>query len=158
MWIATPVIENPAGTNFSGVFVGSGSSLNLGSAKLIITNPGQWWGGNTAGITVDGGTLGAGWPYYNLVISGSQSHGVFLNNNAYANLAGSSITGSGHGGLVALNHSTIAVASSNPLTDVSGNGTDLFCDSRSLITGSSNTNAVTAQCNNLLPGDYESLP
>ncbi len=101
------LIESPAGTNFYGVSVGSGSLLNLGAAKLRITNPGQPWGGNTAGVLVsDGGTLSAG---ANLVISGSQGQGVFVSNNSHASFAGSSITGSGHGGLVVANLSTVAV-------------------------------------------------
>jgi hypothetical protein len=55
--------------------------------------------------------------------------------------------------------STIAVGASNPLTEISGNGTDVFCDSKSLITGGANiANALTVQCSNLLPGDYEILP
>ncbi len=151
------VIESPAGTNFWGAWVGGGSSLNVGSAKLRITNPGQPWGGNTAGVFVtDGGTLNAG---ANLVVSGSQGHGVFVSNDSHASLAGSSITGSGHGGLVAVNLSTIAAGTSNPLTQISGNGTDLFCDSKSLITGGASiVNATAVQCTNLLPGDYESLP
>jgi hypothetical protein len=157
--ISTPtdvVIESPAGTNFDGVSVGSGSLLNLGDTKLRITNPGQPWGGNTAGVFVsDGGTLSAG---ANLVISGSQGQGVFVTNNSHASLAGSSITGSGHG-LVVANLSTVAVAGSNPLTQISGNGTDLFCDSRSLITGGANVaNATSVQCGNLLAGDNVPLP
>jgi hypothetical protein len=109
------VIENPAGTNFYGVSVGSGSLLNLGDTKLRITNPGQPWGGNTAGVTVsDGGTLNAG---ANLVVTGSQGQGVFVSNNSHASIAGSSITGSGHGGLVVLNLSTTAVGTgANPPT------------------------------------------
>jgi hypothetical protein len=151
------VIESPARTNFWGVSVGSGSLLNLGDTRLRITNPGQPWGWNTAGVFVsDGGTLNAG---ANLVVSGSQGQGVLVSNNSHASLAGSSITGSGHGGLVALNMSTIAVGASNPLTQISGNGTDIFCDSKSLITGGANiANATTVQCSNLLPGDYENLP
>jgi hypothetical protein len=48
---------------------------------------------------------------------------------------------------------------SNPLTTVSGNGVDLFCDSRSQIAGTLNiANATVVQCNNLLPGPYEALP
>ncbi len=46
--ITTPtdvVIENPTGTNFYGVSVGSGSLLKLGDTKLRITNPGQSWAG-----------------------------------------------------------------------------------------------------------------
>jgi hypothetical protein len=46
----------------------------------------------------------------------------------------------------------------NPTT-ISGNGTDLFCDSKSRITGGVNiANAPTVSCNNLLPGTYENLP
>jgi hypothetical protein len=158
--ISTPtdvLIESPAGTNFYGVLVGSSSLLNLGDTKLRITNPGQPWGGNTGGVTVsDGGTLSAG---ANLVISGSQGQGVFVSNNSHASFAGSSITGSAHGGLVVANLSSVAVAGSNPLTQISGNGTDLFCDSRSLITGGANiANATSVQCGNLLPGDTVPLP
>jgi hypothetical protein len=152
------VIESPAGTNFSGVSVKSGSSLNLGDTKLRITNPGQPWGGNTAGVSVsDGSTLNGG---ANLIISGSQGQGVFVSNNSHASLAGSSITGSGHGGLVVANLSTVAVGTgTNPLTQISGNGTDLFCDSKSLITGGANiANATSVQCGNLLTGDTVPLP
>ena len=151
------VIESPTGTNFWGVSVGSGSLLNLGNTKLRITNPGQPWGGNTAGVYVsDGGTLNAG---ANLVVTGSQGQGVFVSNNSHASMAGSSISGSGHGGLVAVNLSTIAVGSSNPLTQIAGNGTDLFCDAKSQISGSANiVNAVSVQCTNLLAGDSVGLP
>ncbi len=152
------IIESPAGTNFYGVSVGSGSVLGLGDTKLRIINPGQPWGGNTAGVFVsDGGTLTAG---ANLVISGSHGQGVFVSNNSHASLAGSSITGSSHGGLVVTNLSTVAVGTgTNPLTQISGNGTDLFCDSRSLITGGANiANATTVQCGNLLAGDTVPVP
>ena len=158
--VSTPndvVIESPTGTNFYGVSVRDGSLLHLGDTKLRITNPGQPWGGNTAGVFVtDGGRLSAG---ANLVISGSQGHGVLVSNNSHASLAGSSITGSGHGGLVAANLSTISVATSNPLTLVGGNKTDLFCDSKSVITGSANLGGVPiVSCGNLLTGDTEPLP
>ncbi len=105
----------------------------------------------------DGGTLTAG---ANLVISGSHGQGVFVSNNSHASLAGSSITGSSHGGLVVTNLSTVAVGTgTNPLTQISGNGTDLFCDSRSLITGGANiANATTVQCGNLLAGDTVPVP
>jgi hypothetical protein len=104
----------------------------------------------------DGGTLSAN---ANLIISGSQGHGIFVSNNSHASLAGSSITGSGHGGLVVANLSTISVAASNPLTPVGGNKTDLFCDSKSVITGSANLAGVpSVSCGNLLPGDTVPLP
>ena len=150
------VIENPAGTNFDGVSVRDGSELHLGDTKLRITNPSQPFGGNTAGVFIsDAGSLTAG---ANLIISGSQGQGVFVSNNSHASLAGSSITGSGHGGLVVVNLATVAVGS-GPLTQISGNGTDLFCDSRSLITGGANiANATSVQCGNVLPGDTVPLP
>jgi hypothetical protein len=150
------VIDNPAGTNSDGVAVGSAAVLNLGDTKLRITNAGQPWGGNTGGVFVsDGGTLSAG---ANLIVSGSQGQGVFVSGSSHASLAGSSITGSAHGGLVVANLSSVAVGA-GPLTQITGNGTDLFCDSRSLITGGTNVaNATTVQCANLLPGDTVPLP
>jgi Right handed beta helix region len=153
------VIDSPAGTNFDGVSVRSGSALNLGDTKLRITNPGQPWGGNTAGVWVsDGSTLND--PNGNLVVSGSHGQGVFVSNDSHASLTGSSITGSNHGGLVAANLSTIAVGTgTNPFSQVSGNGMDLFCDSKSVIAGGSNiAGASTVSCGNLLPGDTEPIP
>ena len=74
-------------------------------------------------------------------------------------MAGSTITGSKHGGLVVVNLSTAGVDFSSPLTVIGANGTDLFCDSKSQIAGGLNiTNATVVQCNNILPGMYESLP
>jgi len=152
------LIENPAGTNINGVSVGSGSLLNVGDTKLRITNSGQPWGGSTGGVFLsDSGTLSAG---ANLIISGSQGQGVFVSNNSHASFAGSSITGSSHGGLVVTNLSTVAVGTgTNPLTQVTGNATDLFCDSKSLITGGANiANATIVQCGNLLLGDTVPVP
>jgi hypothetical protein len=151
------IIDNPAGTNFNGVIVADGSSLNLDRAKLRISNAGQPWGGDTGAVFVtNGSTLNAG---PNLVVSGGQGQGVIVTNNSHAALAGSSITGVAHGGLVVLNLSTAGVDFSNPLTVIGGNGTDLFCDSKSQIAGGVNiANASTVQCNNLVPDKYENLP
>jgi hypothetical protein len=45
------------------------------------------------------------------------------------------------------------------LTVIGANGTDLFCDSKSQIAGVINiSNAKVVQCNNLLTGNYVSLP
>jgi len=151
------VIDNPSGTNLFGVVVSDGSSLNLGSAKLRISNAGQAGGGDSGAVFVtNGSTLNAG---PNLVVSGSQGQGVIVSNDSHAQLAGSSITGVSHGGLVVVNLSSAGVDLSNPLTVISGNGVDLFCDSKSHIAGASNVaNASIVQCNNLLPGNYENLP
>jgi len=56
--------------------------------------------------------------------------------------------------------STIAVGTgTNPLTEITGNGMDLVCDSRSLITGGANiVGAATVQCASLLTGDTDPIP
>lgn len=152
------VIDNPAGTNFNGAKVGGGSLLNVGDTKLRITHAGQTWGGNSSAVWVyDSSTLsdvGA-----HLIVSGSQGQGVLVANNSHASFAGSSITGSNHGGLVVANLSTVAVEQGNTLTLVGGNAVDVFCDSKSVISGSANFAGVpTVSCGNLLPGDTEPLP
>jgi len=151
------IIDNPSGTNFNGAIVGDTGSLNLSSAKLRISNAGQPWGGDTGGVFVNNGsTLSAG---SSLIVTGSQGQGVIVTNNSHAQLSGSSITGSAHGGLVVVNISTASVDYSNPLTVISGNGTDLFCDSKSQIAGGLNiANSAVVQCNNFLPNTYENLP
>lgn len=151
------IIDNPAGTNFNGAIVSDGSSLNLSSAKLRISNAGQPYGFDTGGVFVtNGSTLGAG---SSLIVSGSQGQGVIVSNNSHAELSGSSITGGLHGGLVVVNLSTAgALDFGTPVTAINGNGTDLFCDANSQITGSSNIAASVVQCNNLVPGRYQNLP
>jgi len=154
---ADVTIENPAGTNFNGVFVSDSSSLNLGSARLLISNAGQPYGFNSGAVLVtNGSTLNAG---ASLVVTGSRGQGVMVSNSSHAEMAGSTITGGAHGGLVVVNESTAGATLTNPLTTISGNATDLFCDSKSQITGGSYiSNATAVQCANLLPGLYESLP
>lgn len=149
-------IANPSGTNSNGVIVSDGSSLNVGNARLLISNAGQPWGGNTGAVFVtNGSTLDAG---SNVVVSNSQGQGVIVTNNSHATLAGSSITGSLHGGLVVANLSTIDNASGS-FTAVSGNATDLFCDSNSFITGTANLTGVsTVNCGNQLPNNTVPLP
>jgi len=151
------IIDNPSGTNSNGAIVTDGSSLNVESARLLITNAGQPGGGDTGGVLVNNGsTLNAG---SDLVVSGSQNQGVVVSNNSHAELGGSSITGSAHGGLVVVNLSTATADPSNPLTVIGSNGTDLFCDSSSQIAGTLNiANASVVNCKNLLPGTYKSLP
>jgi len=150
-------IENPSGTNYNAALVSDGSSLNLGSAKLRISNAGQPYGYDTGAVLVtNGSTLNAG---ASLVVTGSQGQGVIVSNNSHAELAGSNITGGAHGGLVVVNLSTAGVDSSTPLTMIGANGTDLFCDSKSQIAGVQNiSNVKVVQCNNLLLGKYVNLP
>ena len=150
------IIDNPSGTNFNGAVVGEGSSLNISSVKLRINNAGQPWGGRSGAVFVtDGSVLNAG---SNLVVTNSQGQGVVVTNNSHATLAGSSITGGLHGGLVVGNLSTIDNGSGS-FTLVNSNATDLFCDSNSFITGTANlTGFSTVNCGNLLLGNTVPLP
>jgi hypothetical protein len=152
-------IENQYGTNFDGVTLSAGSRLNVLGAKLAIKQPGQLWGGTTGGVLVsDGSVLSS--LNANLVITGSHGQGIVVDNNSHATLAGSSVTGSGHGGLVLANLSSIDVSAgnSNLQTLIGGNAVDLFCDSNSTITGSASFAGVpTSQCANVFPAEA-SLP
>ncbi|HKW18325.1 MAG TPA: right-handed parallel beta-helix repeat-containing protein [Terriglobales bacterium] len=153
------VIDSPAGTSFWGVEIQGGSSLiTSGDAKLRVMNAGEPGGGETGGvwvtdgsaITDDGGDL---------VISSSKGQGLLVTNDSHATLNASSVMGGGHGGLVALNLSTITVRPGSTLTAVVGNTPDLFCDSQSIISGTSRTAGVpTTNCGNLLPFDVAALP
>jgi len=150
------IVDNPSGTNFNGAVLNDSSSLNLGSAKLRINNAGQPYGFDTGAVFIDNGsTLNAN---DNLVVTNSQGQGVIVSNDSHARLAGSSISGGAHGGLVVMNLSTVGVDFGNPTT-IMGNGTDVFCDSKSRITGGTHiANALTVSCGDLLPGPYENLP
>jgi hypothetical protein len=151
------IVDNPAGTNFYGAVIEGGSSLNVGSAKLRITNAGQPYGGDTGGIKVSAGS--SLWVSANLIISGSQGQGIYVTGNSHATLNGSSITGSQHGGLVAVNLSTISTVTWDQPVTVSGNAVDVFCDSQSVITGGVKiVNTSSVQCPNLLPGDSVPIP
>src|SRR4029077_1481344 len=123
------IVDNPSGTNFNGALVSDSSSLNLSSAKLRIDNAGQPYGGDSGAVFLSSGsTLNANG---NLVVTNSRGQGVIVSNNSHARLAGSSITGGAHGGLVVMNLSTAGVEIFSSPTTISGNGTDVFCDSQS---------------------------
>jgi len=152
------VINNSAGTNYNGVAIDTGGSLNVGSAKLLINKPGQTYGGTTGGVLLsDGAAMSTS--NGNLVITGSNGQGVMALNNSHATLIGATVTGGSHGGLVAANLSSIDVSAGTTLTLVGGNSVDLFCDPDSTITGSANLSGVpTSSCTNLLAGETVTLP
>ena len=151
------VISNSAGTNYNGVVVDTGGSLNVTGARLVINKAGQTFGGTTGAVLLsDGAAMTAS--NGNLVITGSNGQGVIALNNSHATVSGGTITGSLHGGLLAANLSSIDVSGST-LSLVSGNSVDLFCDPDSTITGSLNLTGVrTSQCTNLVPGETVTLP
>jgi hypothetical protein len=146
------LIENPTLPGTVGCQVAG--TVNL-AAKLRITNAGRASSRDSAAVRVENG--GAMTAAANLDVSGSQGQGVLVTNNSAVTLAASTITGGLHGGLVVVNQSTATVT--NPGAALSGNATDVFCDSGSLITGATNiVGATTIQCANLRAGRYESLP
>jgi hypothetical protein len=151
-------INNAAGTNYNGVTIDTGGTLNVTGARLVINKPGQTWGGTSGGILIsDGAAMTASNGY--LVITGSNGQGVMALNNSHATITGATVTGGSHGGLVATSLSSIYVNSGTTLTLVGGNSVDLFCDSGSTITGSANLAGVPiSQCTNLLAGETVTLP
>jgi hypothetical protein len=152
------LIDNPEGSNYQGVKISGNSSLSLGDTKLRINNAGQPFGSNTAAVWVFESSTLSDWNG-NLIISGSQGQGIFVSNSAHASIAGSTVTGGSHGGLVAVNQSSIWVVQGNAPTLVGGNATDVFCDSTSYITGGAHLAGVpTTNCGNLQPDDTVPLP
>jgi len=152
------VIDSSAGLTFAGVTM-VGGSLNIYGAKLIINKSGQSWGGTTAGVNLDeGATMLANSGL--LSIAGSLGQGIVAMNNSHATLFGATITHGTHAGLVAINNSSIDLSINNsPLSTISGNAVDLFCDSDSKITGTANiAGSPTAQCTNLLSSETVALP
>ena len=152
------VIDSSAGLTFAGVTM-VGGSLNIYSAKLVINKSGQSWGGTTAGVNLDeGATMLANSGL--LSIAGSLGQGIVAMNNSHATLFNATITHGTHAGLVAINNSSIDLSINNsPLSTISGNAVDLFCDSDSKITGTANiAGSPTAQCTNLLSSETVALP
>jgi hypothetical protein len=155
------LIDNPGGNNFNGVIVSDASSLNIGSVTLRINNAGQSYGDETGAVLVtNGSTMNASsFNGGNIIVSGSQGQGIVVSNNSHVQLAASSIAGGLHGGLVVVNLSTASVDYIGSATFISGNASDLFCDTKSLIYGISNiANASTVQCNNLFAWSHENMP
>jgi hypothetical protein len=149
------IIDSPLGVNFNGVYLDAGASLNVDNARLFINQAGQPWGGETAGIFVQNGSTLNAWDGQ-LAIEASRGHGVLVMDNSHATLAGAAITGSGHGGVVLSNLSSLNVAPGGNLTVIGANGVDLFCDATSVITGRANLAGIpSSQCANVSPGHAE---
>ncbi len=124
----------------------------------MINKSGQSGGGTNAGILLDqGATMTTGSGYLSLM--GSLGQGIVAMNNSHATLTAVTISHGSHAGLIAINNSTIDVASNNTLSTIGGNAVDLFCDTDSKITGTANiAGAPTTQCTNLLASETVSLP
>ncbi len=151
-------IDSPAATNFNGVEVITGGSLNVTGAKLVINHAGQTWGGTTGGVLIsDGSAMSAANGL--LVINKSYGQGLMMLNNSHATVSGATITTGGHGGVVLANSSRVDVSAGSALTLVGGNVVDIFCDAGSNLTGSVNLSGVpTTQCSNIASGETVALP
>lgn len=151
-------ISNTAGINFNGVTIDGGGSLNVTGARLVINKAGQTWGSNTGGVLLsDGAIMNAS--NGNLVITGSYGQGVIAINNAHATMTGATVQGGVHGGLVTTNLSSIDVSTAGTLSNISGNGVDLFCDANSWVTGTANISGTRIiNCANLLSTETVVLP
>jgi len=152
------VIDNSGGFNFAGIAI-TGGSLNIYNSKLVSNQSGQSWGGTTAGVLLDEGANMVADSGY-LSIAGSLGQGIVAMNNSHATLFGATVSHGSHGGLVAINNSSIDLSINNtPLSTISGNAVDLFCDSDSKITGTANISGTpSAQCTNMLSSETVSLP
>lgn len=144
------LIESPAGTNLVGCLVAG--KLDIGKS-LRITNAGSSADWSSAGLRVEnGGSVFVGG---SLEVSGSHGQGVFVTDNSSVRLGATTIANGQRGGLVVVNQSTADVT--NAGLTLSGNVTDIYCDSSSLIVGGQSiAGATTMECANLHPGRYTS--
>jgi hypothetical protein len=146
--------------NRVGVSSGAGGFVQF-SASTQVKNNGN--GGDlTGGVVVNGGFLGvsANVPALGSIeISDNNGQGVLLMNNGTSNIAGSAafVTNNHLNGVAVVNG---AVGAFGNAANVTGNGAkDIFCDDRSLVTGSAAVvGATKVQCTNLLPGALPPMP
>ncbi len=151
-------ITNAAGTSYYGAEIDR-SSLSVSTpAPLIIKSAGQAAVGELGGILLsDGATMSSSSGF--LMVLSSVGQGITAVNNSHVTLSGATVTGGMHGGLLAVNNSSIDLTTGNALTQVSGNNVDLFCDATSMITGTVNSTGVrNTQCANLSSSEVGVLP
>jgi len=146
--------------NRVGVSSGAGGFVQF-SASTQVRNNGN--GSDfTGGVVVNGGFLGIGAnvPALGSVeISDNNGQGVLVMNNGTTSIAGSAafVRNNHLNGVAVVNGAVSAFASA---ANVTGNGAkDIFCDDRSLVTGSASVvGAANVQCTNLLPGALPPMP
>jgi hypothetical protein len=152
--------------NRTGIAVANGGLASL-SGPISITGNGQLNNDVTGGIVVNHGSLqitGA-LPQTGVTqIDSNITQGVLIMNDGTGQITGPvSISQNGYNGVVAVNGGIVGFAGiGNPFTvpTVTQNfARDLFCDSRSLVTGSNNvTGAAHRECANQIPGAVPFIP
>jgi hypothetical protein len=156
------VIQN----NRTGIAVANGGFASI-TGPIALTANGQLNNDLTGGIIVNHGTLaitGALPQTGTSTIDNNITQGVLVMNNGTAQITGPvSISSNGYNGVVIVNAGITAFAGiGNPIafpTVTQNTARDIFCDSRSLVTGSNNVSGATnRQCTNQIVGAVPVIP
>ncbi len=152
--------------NRTGVAVNSGGLASF-SAPIHITGNGVRNNDISGGVVVNGGALsvtGAFPGTGDTLIENNISQGVLVMNNGTGQITGPvSVSFNGYNGVAAVNGGIVGFAgigSSRVVPTVTQNGArDIFCDGRSLMTGSGNMSGVVhRECANELPNAAPPMP
>ena len=156
------VIQN----NRTGIAVANGGLANL-SGPVTITANGALNNDFTGGVVVNNGSLMLNAPLPQAgptQINNNVTQGVVVMNNGTSQINGSvSISNNGYNGVVVVNGGIVGFGGlGNPVgfpTVTQNFARDIFCDSRSLVTGSNNAQGATKrECANQLPGGSPPIP
>ncbi|HJQ35914.1 MAG TPA: right-handed parallel beta-helix repeat-containing protein [Thermoanaerobaculia bacterium] len=152
--------------NRTGIAVNSGGLASL-SGPITISGNGQLNNDLTGGVVVNHGTLAVtgALPQTGLTqIDNNMTQGVLIMNSGSAQITGPvSISHNGYNGVVAVTKGIVGFGGiGNPFTFPTvtlNTARDIFCDSRSLVTGSNNvTGAAHRECADQIPGMVPFIP
>ncbi len=152
--------------NRTGIAVNSGGLASL-SGPITITGNGQLNNDISGGVVVNHGTLAVtgAFPQTGLTqIDNNITQGVLIMNSGSGQITGPvSISHNGYNGVVAVTEGIVGFSGiGNPFTvpTVTQNtARDIFCDSRSLVTGSNNViGAAHRECADQIPGAVPPIP
>ena len=156
------VIQN----NRTGIAVNSGGLANL-SGPVTITGNGALNNDISGGVVVNNGTLAVTAPVPQAgtsQIENNITQGVLIMNNGTGQITGQvSISHNGYNGVVAVNGGIVGFSGiGNPIAFpivTQNTARDIFCDSRSLVTGSNNpVGADHRECANQISGSSPPIP
>lgn len=151
--------------NRTGIAVNNGGFASM-SGPVTITGNGQLNNDLTGGIVVNNGTLALTAPFPPAVttVDNNITQGILVMNNGAGQINGPvSISNNGYNGVVAVNAGIAGFGGlGNPIafpTVTNNTARDIFCDSRSLVTGSSApVGATHRECANQLGGPAPPIP
>lgn len=151
--------------NRVGIAVNSGGLANL-SGPTTITGNGALNNDLSGGVVVTNGTFTVIGPLPETgvtAIDGNVTQGVLVLNNGFAQITGPvSVSNNGYNGVAVVNDGIVGFGRiGSPLVGptVTANGArDIFCDSRSLVTGLNNVTAANRECASELQGAAPTMP